>query len=105
MASHHSAVSKKSRARRKRSAESFAPPQGVLRTFERGANVMRELQDGVSVEDAIERRHQALRDLIAPFDAVHLLGQVMLGELRMDPETYKESEAQGSAYVIEMVAG
>lgn len=51
-------------------------PANVRETFERGVRLFEELQDGVTLEDAIERRRRALRDLLARFDAVHLLGQL-----------------------------
>jgi len=39
-----------------------------------------------------------------PYDAVHLLAHVSLGEAILDPNTYREGDNQGLAYVVELVA-
>jgi hypothetical protein len=76
----------------------------VRETFERGAEVLRELQEGVTLEEAIARRRAELRELLAPYDAVQLLGQLVFSEVPMDPDTYSESEHVGAAYAVELVA-
>lgn len=63
-----------------------------------------ELQQGGTIEEAIDRRRTELHDLLTPFDAVHLLGQLIFSEAPMNPETYVESEHGGGGYVVEMVA-
>lgn len=65
---------------------------------------MGELQAGADLDEAIERRREELRALVAPVDAVHLLGQVIFSEMPMDVDAYQESEHPGAAYVVEMVA-
>lgn len=79
-------------------------PRSVRETFDRGAALLAELRQGGTLEEAIDRRRTELRDLLAPFDAVHLLGQLVFSEVPLNPETYKESEHVGAAYVVEMVA-
>lgn len=101
-------MSKKKRRRgvrgnaRARSAPGL--PRNIRETFERGAELFDELQRGVTLEQAIDVRRRRLHDLLARFDSVHLLGQLVLSEMPMDPETYKESEHPGAAYVVEMIA-
>jgi hypothetical protein len=69
-----------------------------------GARLISELNDGSTLEAAIERRRLGLRELLAPADAVHALGQVLLSETLIDPNTYSESEHEGLAFVVELVA-
>lgn len=93
------------RSRKRGAGEGQASIPGVVHeTFERGLELVDELRQGVTLEEAIDRRRRELRELLARFDAVHLLGQLMFSEVPMDPDTYKESEHAGAAYVVEMVA-
>jgi len=39
---------------------------------------------------------------MAPFDAVHLLGQLSMGEMLLDADTYPETEHPGRSYVVEL---
>lgn len=79
-------------------------PRNARETFERGAALFAELQQGATIEEMIHRRRRDLRELLSRFDAVHLLGQLVFSEVPMNPDTYKESEQVGAAYVVEMVA-
>ena len=92
------------RAKKRSGQDGPGLPRNVRETFERGAAIVEELQRGVTLEDALARRHRELRELLAPFDAVHLLGQLLFSEVPLDPETYRESEHVGAAYVVELVA-
>ena len=76
----------------------------MARAFERGLAVYAELHAGKTCEEGIASRRHALRDLIAPLDSVHVLGHVMNSEMHQSPETYCESDHEGLAYVVEMVA-
>lgn len=78
-------------------------PQNTLRALERGGALLEELQDQTP-EEAIERRRDALRELIAPCDTVLLLGQLLMKETRLDPQTYRETEHEGLAAIVEFVA-
>jgi hypothetical protein len=95
---------RKERKKRGRANGAHELPRNVRETFERGAELVDELVQGVGFEEAIARRRRELRELIAPFDAVHVLGQLMFSEVPIDPDTYVESEHVGAAYVVEMVA-
>lgn len=72
--------------------------------METGMRVLKELADGANLDEAIAKRRKELREIIAPIDAVHLLGQLTITEGVMFPESYSESESSGQAYVIELVA-
>lgn len=65
---------------------------------------MEDLRGGATPEQAIAERRSALRSVIGPIDAVHVLGQVSMAEVPLDADTYKESDHPGSAFVVEMVA-
>lgn len=90
--------------RRRRTGAEPELPRNVREAFEIGAGLFAELREGRPIEEAITRRRLELRDLMAPFDAVHLLGHIVFSEAPIDPETYKESEHPGAAFVVEMVA-
>ena len=74
-------------------------PANFLRALATGQHVLDEIASGVSPEDAIEERRSALGELLARFDAVHILGSVILGESLMDPDTYRESDDPGAGYI------
>ena len=76
----------------------------MARALETGMRVLDELTEGVDPDEAIARRRDELRSLLAPIDAVHLLGQLAMWEAILDPDTYSESEHPGVAYVVELVA-
>ena len=76
----------------------------MARALETGMRVFDELREGVDPEEAIARRRDELRSLLAPIDAVHLLGHLAMWEAILDPDTYAESEHPGAAYVVELVA-
>jgi len=65
---------------------------------------MAEHHAGASLEDMIAKRRDELGDLLARADAVHALGHVIMSESFTSPDTYRESEHPGLAYVIELVA-
>lgn len=69
-----------------------------------GMRVFDELRQGADPDEAIARRRDELRSLLAPIDAVHLLGQLAMWEAILDPDTYSESEHPGAGYVVELVA-
>src|SRR6478672_3962006 len=79
-------------------------PANFRRSLELGAKVINSLGKGADLEQEIASRRKALRDVLDPHDAVHLMGQLCMAESFIDPNTYAESEHPGSAYVIEMVA-
>jgi len=97
-------MGKRSR-KRARNDEPTGLPAGFEESWNVGLRLAAELRGGVSFEEAISTRREQLRDLVARFDAVHLLGHIAMGESQMNPETYRESEHRGLAYVIEMLAG
>lgn len=75
-----------------------------MRAVERFSAAAEEIRAGTPPAVGIESRRQALRALIEHIDPVHLLGQVLNSEVPLDPETYRESDHEGLAYVAEMVA-
>lgn len=79
-------------------------PANFRRSLELGARVIGSLGGGVDLGQEIAERRAALRDVLDPHDAVHLMGQLCMAESFIDPDTYAESEHPGSAYVIEVVA-
>lgn len=79
-------------------------PANFVRGMETGMRVLKELSDGADLDEAIAKRRAELREVLAPIDAVHLLGQLLITEGVMFPESYSESESSGQAYVIELVA-
>jgi hypothetical protein len=79
-------------------------PANFVLGMETGMRVLKELSDGTSLDDALAKRREELREILAPIDAVHLLGQLLITEGVMFPESYSESESSGQAYVIELVA-
>jgi Holliday junction resolvase-like predicted endonuclease len=79
-------------------------PANFRRSFELGARVIGSLGDGADLEQEIAEKRRALREVLDPHDAVHLMGQLCMAESFIDPDTYSESEHPGSAYVIEVVA-
>jgi hypothetical protein len=79
-------------------------PGNFRRSFELGARVIGSLGDGADLQQEIAKRREALREVLDPHDAVHLMGQLCMAESFIDPDTYAESEHPGSAYVIEVVA-
>lgn len=104
-------MGKRGRARKRRgevsevtSSPSQPLPPNMVSMLERGEAILDELRGGASFEDAIERRRNALRELLEPFDAVHLLAHVMLREIPLDPDTYRETQHDGLAFVVEFVA-
>jgi hypothetical protein len=103
-------VSRKKGTRKKRKKSQpveqsgTAIPARIRETFERGARLFEELQEGVTIEEAIELRRHELRELLTRFDAVHFLGQLVFSEVPFNPETNKESEHRGVAYVVELAA-
>jgi hypothetical protein len=52
----------------------------------------------------IESRRKQLVEILAPFDAAAVLGQLVLSEMSLAADTYVESEHPGVAYVVEMAA-
>ena len=52
----------------------------------------------------IEQRRRRLVERLQPFDAVLMLGQLVLSEMSFAPDTYVESEHEGAAYVVELIA-
>lgn len=62
------------------------------------------IRSGADLSHEVEKRHSELTKLLAPFDAVHLLGQLVLSEMPSDADTYVESEHPGAAHVIEFAA-
>jgi hypothetical protein len=79
-------------------------PGNFRRGLETGLRVIQEVQGGTDPAAGIESRHEAIERLLERFDAVHVLGQVLLIESLMDPNTYAESESPGAAHIIELVA-
>ena len=75
----------------------------MRRGIEHQVAVIEELQTSTP-EEAIARRRAELQELIAPFDAVLLLGQLVMSELPLHADTYSESEHPGVAFVVEGVA-
>jgi hypothetical protein len=71
--------------------------------MEVGARVVESLGDGSDLDVEIARRRDRLAEVMAPHDAVELLGQLGLSMWFIDPDTYSESEHPGLAYVVEMV--
>jgi hypothetical protein len=78
-------------------------PTNFRRSLELGAKVIGSLAKDADLEGEIASRRKALRDVLDPHDAVHLMGQLCMAESFIDPNTYAESEHPGSAYVVEMV--
>jgi hypothetical protein len=66
--------------------------------------VIESLGEDPDLDAEIARRKSDLREVMAPHDAVELLGQLGLSMWFIDPDTYSESEHPGFAYIIEMVA-
>ena len=52
----------------------------------------------------VEKRRAEVEALLAPIDAIHLLGNLALGELSFNPQTYSESEHPGAAHVMELAS-
>jgi hypothetical protein len=96
---------KKPRRRGRTPPRAAAPalPSGFVRGLDHASTALAELQHSTP-EAAIERRRAELQALIAPFDAVVLLGQLVLSEMPLDPDSYSESEHPGVAFVVEAVA-
>jgi len=97
-------MGKRTRRRARKQRNQGAPPENFIRGIEYGASAMEELRSGATPEHAVAERRSALRSVIDPMDAIHVLGQVAMAEVALDADTYKESDHPGSAFVIEMVA-
>lgn len=79
-------------------------PSNFKRSLETGVRVIEELQRGADPSAAIKARFDKIVKLLERFDAVHILGQMMVMESLIDPNTYAESETPGSAHIVELVA-
>jgi hypothetical protein len=97
-------MGKRGRARRRRGGGAPALPRGVVDVFETTERLLPELQSGTDLSEAIAKRRTELRSLMAPFDAVHLLGQLSMGETALNADTYRETEHPGRSYVVELAA-
>jgi hypothetical protein len=78
-------------------------PTNFRRALERFAAIAPALRAGADPTDEISHRLQQVEKLFSRFDAVHLLGQFIYAETRMDAERYVESEHPGAAYIVELV--
>lgn len=78
-------------------------PGNFKRSLDTGVRVIEEIHRGAEPGTAIESRHEEIVELLARFDAVHVLGQVLM-ETFFDPNTYAESETPGAAHIVELVA-
>jgi len=97
-------MGKRSRARRRRGGDAPALPRNIVNVFETAEKLLPELQSGADPGEAIDKRRAELRRLMEPFDAVHLLGQLSMGEMPLDADTYRETEHPGRSYVVELAA-
>lgn len=97
-------MGKRGRARRRRGDDAPALPRNVLKAFETAEKLLPELQGGADLGEAIGKRRAELRSLMAPFDAVHLLGQLSMSETPLDADTYRETEHPGRSFVVELAA-
>lgn len=98
-------MGKRGRARKRRGEQLYEPlPANFVATLERGQVLYPELQAGNDLRENVQRRREELRNLIARFDAGHLLAQVSMGEAITDPDSYRESDHLGQAYVVELLA-
>jgi hypothetical protein len=75
-----------------------------VKALERGIRVITGLERDADFGVEVEKRRQHLREVTAPVDAIHLLGQMSLAESFVDANTYAESTHPGQAYVVEMLA-
>lgn len=73
----------------------------VVERFDRLLPIMRTAPD-LAVE--VEARRSKLADVLAPVDAVEMLGQVVMSEMPRNADTYVESEHPGAAHVIETIS-
>ncbi len=97
-------MGKRGRARRRRGDGAPTVPRNVLNVFETAEKLLPELQGGADLGEAISKRRAELRSLMAPFDAVHLLGQLSMSEMPLDADTYRETEHPGRSFVVELAA-
>ncbi len=97
-------MGKRARRRQREKGNTAMAPGNFGRAMERTFAVMGEIQSGVDLAQIVADRRKQLRELIADYDAVHLLGYLLFSESLIDPNSYVESEYPGHAYVAEMVA-
>lgn len=104
-------------ARRKKAKRSLRAPnpadlQRPLRLIVEGVELLDQygelLDDTVAAWERAETRLRAAADriaeLTAPYDAFDILALIQLHQGTADPETYKETEHEGSLALIELVA-
>jgi hypothetical protein len=93
------------RFRRTRNETRSELPGGFRRSVERWEKLRPALEAGADPAEEIELRIQELDRILAPYDAIHLLGQFAGSEYLMRrSDEYVESEDLGSAYVVEIIA-
>jgi hypothetical protein len=92
------------RTKRTRRTVSSQPVSNYVKSLERGVQVITELDRDADFGVEVEKRRQRLREVTAPIDAIHLLGQMTLSESSIDANNYAESTHPGQAYVVEMLA-
>lgn len=79
-------------------------PANFRRAIERWERLAPTLGRDTDLPREVARRHKQLIELLAPHDAVAILGQLVLSEMPFIADTYVESEHPGAAYVVEMAA-
>jgi Holliday junction resolvase-like predicted endonuclease len=79
-------------------------PSSFTKSVERFQRLLPTLQSGADLVAEIEQRRITLAALFEPYDAVHLLGQLIMSEIPYDADLYVESEHPGAAYVVEIAA-
>jgi len=92
--------------KRRTSARPSEPqlPGNFRRAIERWERLAPILSGHPDLPGEIESRRKQLVEILAPFDAVAVLGQLVLSEMSLAADTYVESEHPGVAYVVEMAA-
>jgi hypothetical protein len=101
-------MGRRGRRRRRESNQSGSTsprlPGNVQRTIDRWDRLLPTLQKNPDLAREIDARRRRLTDVLAPVDAVAMLGQLVLAEVPNSADSYVESEHSGAAYIIELAA-
>lgn len=81
-----------------------AMPSSFSRAMETLSRIEGDLGPDADLVALIADRWAALQELLAPYDAVVVLGQFVMSEAFVRPDVHMESENGGLAYVIEIIA-
>lgn len=79
-------------------------PASFLTVVERFDRLLPVLRDAPDLIAEVETRRSKLAEVLAPVDAVEMLGQMVMSEMPWHADLYVESEHPGASHVIETIA-